>query len=72
MPQPLPTSDGGGRFSTTDAAGVTTTHNDVRRGDAILLCSEMVHNVSAVASGERNSLVIELWKGRRNRRDRLS
>ena len=61
----------GGRFSTTDAYGVETVH-ELARGDAIIFCSEQVHNVSTLASGtERNSLVIELWEGRTNRRDRF-
>ena len=61
----------GGRFSTTDrATGITTVH-EMGRGDAILLCSEQVHNVSTLRHGERNSLVIEWWTGETNRRDRF-
>ena len=66
-----PPADGGGRFSTTTRAGHTTAH-ELSAGDAIVLHSEMVHNVSTLTSGERNSLVIELWTGRTNRRDRFS
>ena len=60
----------GGRFSTTNRAGTTTVH-ELNAGDAIVLHSEMVHNVSTLTSGERNSLVIELWTGRANKRDRF-
>ena len=67
-----PPGDGaGGCFSTTNRAGVTAVH-ELSAGDAIVLHSEMVHNVSTLTSGERNSLVIELWTGRANRRDRFS
>ena len=61
----------GGRFSTTDERGVVTVH-DLRRGDGLLFCSEMVHNVSKLKSGVRCSLVIEWWARRPNRRDRFS
>ena len=62
-----PTS--GGRFSTTDSFGRVTEY-ELARGDAILFCSEMVHNVSTVQAGTRNSLVIELWTDKANRVDR--
>ena len=59
-------SDAGGRFSTTDSDGVKTVH-ELAAGDAIVLCSEMVHNVSTLGEGAtRNSLVIELWTGEKN------
>jgi [ribosomal protein S5]-alanine N-acetyltransferase len=61
----------GGVFSTTDAGGVTTPHV-VGRGDGILLCSEMLHNVSTLRGGERKSLVIEWWSRKANSRDRFS
>ena len=61
----------GGVFSTTDASGVTTPHA-VGRGDGILLCSEMLHNVSTLKRGERRSLVIEWWSRKANSRDRFS
>ena len=64
-------SSRGGRFSTTDGAGATTVH-ELERGDAIIFCSEMVHNVSQLREGERNSLVVELWRGPTNRKDRFS
>jgi len=44
----------------------------MRRGDALLFHSEKVHNVAAVTRGLRNSLVIELWQGPCNLRDRYS
>lgn len=62
----------GGVFSTSDARGVKTLHDDIEMGDAILLDSEMVHNVSTLRSGERRSLVIEWWRRPVNRRDRFS
>lgn len=64
-------SEHGGRFTTTDSEGVTTVH-ELERGDAILFCSETVHNVTTLTNGQRNSLVIELWTGAANRRDRFS
>ena len=64
-------SERGGRFTTTDALGNTTAH-ELQKGDAILLCSETVHNVTTLAAGERNALVIELWTGKTNRRDRFA
>jgi len=63
--------EAGGRFSTVDAAGVRTAY-ELQAGDAVLFCSEMVHNVSTLTSGERNSLVVELWTGPTNRRDRFA
>lgn len=59
----------GGRFSTTDACGVRT--HELERGEAIVFCSDMVHNVSTLESGTRHSLVVELWKGAPNARDRF-
>ena len=53
-------------------AGVATVH-ELAAGDAIVLCSSMLHNVSTLANGHvRNSLVIELWEGSTNRIDRFS
>ena len=60
----------GGRFSTIDANGPTEYALDL--GDAILFCSEQVHNVSRVREATRDSLVIELWKGAANSHDRYS
>ena len=61
----------GGVFSTTDADGITTQHSSIGRGDGIVLCSEMVHNVTPLRSGSRNSLVIEWWNRGMNRCDRF-
>ena len=63
--------ENGGRFSTTDHAGAVTVH-ELNRGDAIILSSDTVHNVTTLHRGERNSLVMELWSGRQNRKDRFS
>lgn len=41
------------------------------QGDAILFASEKRHNVNRV-SGDRRSLILELWEGPRNRRNRHS
>ena len=60
----------GGRFSTTDHSHRTTEH-ELQRGDGILFCSDLVHNVSTLQSGTRHSLVAELWKGATNTRDRF-
>ena len=62
--------DAGGRFSTTDASGVT--EYELQRGDAILFCSEQVHNVSTLTRGTRTSLVMELWRGPANGLNRYS
>lgn len=60
----------GGVFSTTDASGKASSH-PLGRGDAIALCSEMLHNVSVLRSGTRRSLVIEWWSRAANRADRF-
>ena len=44
----------------------------MRRGDALLFCSEKVHNVALITRGQRNSLVVELWQGETNTKDRYS
>ena len=44
----------------------------VVRGDALLLYSEKMHNVTPVTKGVRHSLVVELWLGRGNTVDRFS
>ena len=59
----------GGRFTTTDAHGLATAH-ELARGDAIIFCSESVHNVSTLHEGTRNSLVLELWTDPPNLVDR--
>ena len=76
----------GGRFSTARWAGGTadggisggqqqTTEHELARGDGIVFCSEIVHNVTAVAGpsdATRESLVVEWWTGPHNTRDRDS
>ena len=42
------------------------------RGDAIIFHSEKMHNVAPIESGVRHALVIELWLGPTNTRDRHS
>ena len=61
----------GGVFSTTDSTGLVTQH-DLACGDAILFCSQTMHNVSPVKCGTRHALVLELWSQRANRHDRFS
>lgn len=61
----------GGVFTTFDRKGVRVEHK-LGRGDAIVFDSERPHNVSAVRSGVRESLVIEVWQGEDNVRDRHS
>ena len=41
-------------------------------GDALFFHSEKVHNVATVTRGVRHSLVVELWQGASNRKDRYS
>jgi thiamine pyrophosphokinase len=59
----------GGRFTTTSANGQVNFH-ELARGDAVLFCSECVHNVTTLTQGCRNSLVIELWTEPPNHIDR--
>lgn len=61
----------GGVFTTTAASGAVTAHA-LGAGDAIVLHSHTVHNVTRVERGARQSLVMELWKQRENRRDRFA
>ncbi len=53
----------------TQADGRLTEHA-LARGDAVVFCSEMVHNVQTLRAGVRESLVIELWTGPPTRVDR--
>ena len=62
-------ADDGGRFVTWDAKGEPVYHA-LASGDAILFHSEKTHNVECVRAGERRALVIELWDGDVNVRDR--
>ena len=71
-PPPPPDEQAGGTFTTTDAiSGKVTAHACLGRGDAILFDSELVHGVTTLSRGTRQSLVIELWTRRENRKDRF-
>ena len=61
----------GGVFMTWER-GTAVCHDDLAAGDAVVFHSERVHNVSAVMSGTRHSLVVELWDAPDNRHDRHS
>ena len=67
----LAAPDGGGAFTTWDAEGGAVEHA-LRPGDAVVFASEKTHNVSLVTSGTRQTVVIELWDGGANARDRYS
>ena len=58
----------GGQFVTW-AADERTVHR-LGCGDGVLFHSERAHNVQAVEAGVRHSLVVELWGGGDNQRDR--
>ena len=63
----------GGVFVTFHDDPVEERHHDnIACGDAIVFDSERRHNVTAVLEGTRNSLVVELWEGPDNTRDRHS
>ena len=62
---------GGGAFMTWDADGGAVEHAP-QPGDAVVFASERTHNVSLVTSGTRQTVVIELWDGGINSRDRYS
>ena len=51
----------GGAFTTLEADGSTTTHRNFQRGDGLVFVSEKWHSVQPVLSGNRRSLVTELW-----------
>jgi predicted 2-oxoglutarate/Fe(II)-dependent dioxygenase YbiX len=63
-----PSTLDGGQFLTF-SAGAPVAH-ELECGDAVVFYSERIHNVSAVMSGVRHSLVIELWEGADNVADR--
>ena len=67
-----PEADGvtGGQFVTW-ANGEPVVHA-MRGGDAVLFHSGKAHNVAVVTGGTRHSLVIELWVGGTNVKDRDS
>ena len=56
----------------TWTGGTPCHHDELRCGDGVVFHSERVHNVSAVMGGTRHSMVIELWVGAENTRDRHS
>ena len=58
----------GGEFMTFQG-GVPRLHR-LGKGEGVLFQSERVHNVAAVLTGTRHSLVIEMWEGGDNRTDR--
>ena len=60
----------GGRFVTWHE-GAAVKH-ELQAGDALLIHSDKMHNVSRVTSGMRHSLVVELWNGPDNDLDRFS
>ena len=66
--------DGGDESDGSDGGGGGSTHvpHHVEKGGAILFHSEKMHNVAPVTRGVRHSLVIELWLGPPNKRDRHS
>ena len=45
--------------------------HSLQAGDALLIDSEKMHNVSPVTRGVRHSLVVELWVAPANQRDRF-
>lgn len=52
----------GGQFRTLEASGEVTTHG-FERGDALVFVSHKPHHVTPVLSGERRTLILELWEG---------
>jgi len=60
---------GGGQLMTWGAGSAPVMHA-MERGDALVFPSLKTHNVSPITSGERQTLVIELWRGAANRSDR--
>ena len=64
------TEMGGGQLMTWHA-GVPVFHA-MERGDALLFPSLKTHNVSPITMGSRRSLVIELWRGGTNVKNRYT
>ena len=52
----------GGEFRTLEPGGEVQPHA-FEKGDAIVFVSHKPHHVTPVLSGERHSLVVELWQG---------
>lgn len=66
---------GGGHFITWKSSRrdrMPVVHDAMVRGDALLFASEKIHNVSPITRGVRNSLVIELWTGAANAKNRFT
>jgi hypothetical protein len=59
----------GGEFITY-SNGLPVVHS-MSKGDALVFQSEDLHNVAPVLSGTRRSLVLELWKGPTNSKNRF-
>jgi len=66
-----PSSFGGGHFITYNSAGEPIAHA-LQKGDAVLFRSEDRHNVAVVEWGMRQTLVVELWAGTPNVKDRFT
>ena len=64
-----PSRHEGGVFVVWDRHG-RPVEQALEQGDAVVFHSERAHNVSPVLSGERHSLVLELWTGTANSLDR--
>mmetsp|Transcript_5077 Transcript_5077/g.13084 ORF Transcript_5077/g.13084 Transcript_5077/m.13084 type:complete len:137 (-) Transcript_5077:16-426(-) len=52
----------GGMFRTFDAGDVQKEY-PLERGDVVCFVSHKYHNITPVESGQRLSLVVELWQG---------
>ena len=62
-------AEDGGRFVTTNADGLSTQY-ELAPGDAVLFCSHMIHGVTQLCKGTRNSLVLEWWDQAANVKNR--
>ena len=55
-------TDAGGDLVTLEANGTKLTHA-LQKGDSACFVSHKYHSIAPVLSGERQSLVVELWQG---------
>ena len=55
-------ADTGGDLVTLEPNGTRLVHR-LQKGDSACLVSHKYHSISPVLSGERHSLVVELWQG---------
>ena len=55
-------ADMGGDLVTLEPNGTRLVHR-LQKGDSACLVSHKYHSISPVLSGERHSLVVELWQG---------